>query len=106
MELKPCPFCGGPACEPENISKGRPIWQIQCSSFCCSIKWDSKKEAIRIWNTRTAPDLSRVEELLKTYVDIVVQHERPGLHPILGCMIEVKMEEAKAMLLREIKGGE
>jgi Lar family restriction alleviation protein len=52
--LKPCPFCGGPAQEPDNDAKAgqNPRWSISCYQFCVSIHRGTKKETIAAWNTR------------------------------------------------------
>ncbi len=62
-QLKPCPFCGTAACEPENITPTkRPSWKIRCTWYCVSMVRSTKKEVIKDWNTRAN---SEVAEALK-----------------------------------------
>jgi hypothetical protein len=53
-ELKPCPFCGGPAQKPDNDAKAaqRPRWSISCYQYCFSIHRKTREEVIAAWNTR------------------------------------------------------
>ena len=51
-ELKPCPFCGGPA-EVHQLRKGE--WYVTCQSDSCPVNpetntFDSEAEAIEAWN--------------------------------------------------------
>jgi hypothetical protein len=62
-ELKPCPFCGGPA-ELEEVDGGG--WSVGCEEkelsvhYCMGYQsltsFATKAEAIAAWNTRTATD--------------------------------------------------
>lgn len=53
-ELKPCPFCGGPA-----MVTNPTMWQAWCTE-CHSIGEPrlTKEEAIEAWNRRTSDDES------------------------------------------------
>lgn len=52
-KLKPCPFCGAEASQPERIKYiGRPSWKIGCVIFCVHMYRGTKKEAIESWNRR------------------------------------------------------
>ena len=63
-ELKPCPFCGSPATEPEKISQaGRPLWRTGCVLFCVSMTRGSKSLLKQDWNTRTSERLAKIEVL-------------------------------------------
>ena len=51
-ELKPCPFCGGPASY--KVWSDHEYHCVEC--FDCSIEmnyFDSKQEAVDFWNRRT-----------------------------------------------------
>ena len=62
-ELKPCPFCGGPAdLRSYTNAAGKKSWTVRCRNMCvvtCSRRdergrWRPtlRKEAIEIWNRR------------------------------------------------------
>lgn len=53
-ELLPCPFCGYPATNPENVRPDkRPLWEIKCRHWCdVTIRNESKQGVIKRWNTR------------------------------------------------------
>lgn len=59
IELKPCPFCGGPGylCQIPSAAKGdRYIWVAKCSvEDGCGVEFlgcSRKVDAIKEWNTR------------------------------------------------------
>jgi hypothetical protein len=65
-ELKPCPLCGSNANAPDNVSTGRPVWEVECSQYCFSLRRTMKQEAIRAWNTRAPSDTEiRLREALE-----------------------------------------
>ncbi len=49
-ELKPCPFCGGPA---ELIKTARGNFFVQCAC-CCNgtLYYRTEKDAVQHWNRR------------------------------------------------------
>jgi len=62
--LKPCPFCGARAFEPEKISStGRPLWRTGCTLYCVSMSRAGKKLLTHDWNTRAAERLAKIEAL-------------------------------------------
>lgn len=53
--LLPCPFCGAPACGPENEIPEKTKdshWRINCSHFCVSMYSKKKKIVVAQWNSR------------------------------------------------------
>ena len=52
-ELKPCPHCGSNA----QINKAFGLYQVGCTNLFCSCMTrlcETKTEAIKAWNRRTA----------------------------------------------------
>ncbi len=77
-ELKPCPFCGGPASHNDggNSVYGRWWWSIWCEECGIAVHdrevWDSEfklklppKECFERWNKRSAPSQARLSEAVK-----------------------------------------
>lgn len=60
-ELKPCPFCGAPAHNPENEAKitQRAVWAIRCSQHCVTMRRSRKGEVIGDWNSRVIGQADR-----------------------------------------------
>ena len=58
ITLKPCPICGHPATQPQNIARPsqRPMWEISCGVFCIAMRRSSKAQVIAEWNQRTTSD--------------------------------------------------
>jgi hypothetical protein len=55
MQLKPCPFCGGPGKIIHRGSEYAPICQNKCVSFSHlfnHLGFTFKKDAAEVWNTR------------------------------------------------------
>jgi len=55
IELKPCPFCGGDASQPDCARAGgsTPRWEIGCATnFCVTIVNRSRGAVVTLWNTR------------------------------------------------------
>lgn len=55
VKLKPCPFCGGAASQPdcERAGGSTPRWAIGCAvMYCVSIVRRSRGAAVTDWNTR------------------------------------------------------
>lgn len=72
-QLKPCPFCGGEA----ELSSDMGMHEVVCANqdVCggTSGSWESKSQALRAWNSRTALPPSRdaaVEELVSALDEI------------------------------------
>lgn len=80
--LKPCPFCGGEASdrgvvhysrnrEPhEWFADGTPVYDAYfCNCISCGannkgiIGYQTKREAVKAWNTRAGERLAKIEEL-------------------------------------------
>ena len=76
-KFKPCPFCGGKLIfERYNLPVGktsRTKWTIHCSSFCFSKNGQTKKELIRIFNSRPVEyaQAARIAELEEILVEIL-----------------------------------
>lgn len=80
-ELKPCPFCGGNASQPENTSTGRPEWKIGCTTmFCTSIKRVTKRDAVNDWNTR--PDVESLQAEVERLKGELKQEYKDGNYVI------------------------
>lgn len=59
-ELKPCPFCGGPA----SLKQGQPgSWWVQCLSCMAGSSDVGHDHAIDLWNRRIFPDRTRATTL-------------------------------------------
>ena len=76
-ELKPCPFCGGPAREPgkDKVRPGRapnPRWTVGCACWCVTIQRRNKKDAIADWNTRVDPLRDRLVKALGGMVQVAL----------------------------------
>jgi len=58
-ELKPCPFCGGPAsitAEPHDGPESEPRYYPHCLNYVCAANLRSFSDAriaIRTWNKRS-----------------------------------------------------
>ena len=53
-ELLPCPFCGNEKIYCEDAGHKTDVWFIQCDDCGATFPhFDSKEEAIKVWNTRT-----------------------------------------------------
>ena len=56
-DLKPCPFCGGPA-RLWDQAKGKAVVGCAAGSHCCAVTphiFGTEAEAITAWNTRPSP---------------------------------------------------
>jgi Lar family restriction alleviation protein len=53
-ELKPCPFCGGPAGLGSDDAYDDVTWQAYCKHCHATIERDLKDHAAELWNTRAA----------------------------------------------------
>lgn len=54
-ELKPCPFCGGPALFKETGTRKYDDWLVYCTKCGCRCPWEfspDKESAMKVWNTR------------------------------------------------------
>ena len=63
-KLKPCPFCGGKA----ELVEGSDGWCVYCKECDCEMVRFTKKQAVKIWNTRRyndCPPPHDVEEYYK-----------------------------------------
>jgi len=68
-ELKPCPFCGSIADLNRSETDGDypQIYYICCENYmtcsCRTTMFDTKKEAIEVWNKRPESDLEKIKKL-------------------------------------------
>lgn len=64
IELLDCPFCGGPAAQPEGISKtgSRPIWEIHCNWCFIALSDRGMAVVVRRWNTRKGAEAVRLKD--------------------------------------------
>ena len=72
-ELKPCPFCGNEVVLQGHKDNGWAIECDLCRPIKCKYYFNTKKDAISFWNTRT-PDprvlLDALEKIVKKIMNI------------------------------------
>ena len=58
-ELKPCPFCGGPATfDIVSMGAGNPRGFVRCKNRCCEMCCVlNRYEAFKAWNNRVSTDV-------------------------------------------------
>ena len=77
-KLKPCPFCGGPATDLDEVTtkedriEGDPI--IACLSPDCP----QVTSRLMFWNNRPGEATARREALNEVTKELIDQHQNPG----------------------------
>ena len=68
VKLLDCPFCGGEA-HIRNVTDDAwdvNEWAIDCwDCYSSSSQWKKKEQAIKAWNTRTAPNVGEITKALE-----------------------------------------
>ena len=114
-ELKPCPFCGHEAVATQYIVGGKDV--VQCTF--CSVRTqatDSRREAIRDWNTRPLEDAlhtsaKNAEAKLADYmdgIDRILDDEGAQDEIHCGCVpvLRNRIAELEQMVERLVEVGE
>lgn len=82
-KLLPCPFCGSPS----DLQERGGRWQIKCERIECptkTLRYKTKEEAIKAWNTRSCYPAEFVEWIGKNYDPITVNNKSYWIEKIIS----------------------